>query len=205
MNRKRVFRRTGTGRRILSFFFAFVWLFSASGISAYAEDTIIYSEPVTAPIRVIGTPQPEAAEVEPLELPEADENPEESGIIPEEEKEQNEAAVQPETEPEAVDTIELPEENVTETGIETPDETMETGNPAGDQQESGPEEKPEEQTENAAEDSEAEAEHAAEPEPERIWYAGSLTAETEGCTVRIDYPAKSGIRKGGRRQMCRAH
>ena len=67
MNRKRVFRRTGTKRRILSFLFAFVWLFSASDISSYAEN-IIYSEPVTAPIRAIGTPQPDEAEVEPLGL-----------------------------------------------------------------------------------------------------------------------------------------
>ena len=74
MNRKRVFRRTGTGRRILSFLFAFVWLFSASGIAAYAENTIVYSEPVAAPARSIGTLQPEEAEVEPLGLPEAGEN-----------------------------------------------------------------------------------------------------------------------------------
>ena len=115
MNRKRIFRRTGTGRRILSFLFAFVWLFSASGISAYAENTIIYSEPVTAPIRAIGTPQPEAAEVEPLELPEAGENPEESGSLPEEEEEQNEDG-QPGGEPLADETCELPEENAIEAG-----------------------------------------------------------------------------------------
>ena len=83
MNRKRVFRRTGTGRRILSFLFAFVWLVYASGIDAFAENNIIYSEPVTAPVRAIKTPQPEEAEVEPLELPEANENPEEGGILPE--------------------------------------------------------------------------------------------------------------------------
>ena len=192
MNRKRVFRRTGTGRRILSFLFAFVWLFSASGISTYAEDTIIYSEPVTAPIRVIGTPQPEEAEVEPLGLPEAGENPEEYGTLPEEEEGQKEDG-QPGDEPLADETSELPEENAIEAGNEYPGEMIETEESAGDLQVNIPEENPEEQTEEIAEDIGTEAEAATEPEPERIWYAGSLTAETEGCIVRIDYPAEACI------------
>ena len=201
MNRKRVFRRTGTGRRILSFLFAFVWLFSASGISAYAEGDYIYSEPVTAPVRVTETPQPEENVEEIPANPETDENPEESGVLPEGEAGQDEEEPS-ETEPVPDETNELPETGAEEAGNGTPEETIgtgvpedtiETGEPAGDPEENKPEDNPEEQPEAAAGDSETEGEPAGEPEPERTWYAGSLTAEAEGCAVRIDYPAEARI------------
>ena len=200
MNRKRVFRRTGTGRRILSFLFAFVWLFSASGISAYAEGDYIYSEPVTAPVRVTETPQPEENAEEIPANPETDENPEESGVLPEGEAGQEEEPS--ETEPVPDETNELPETGAEEAGNGTPEEaigtgvpedTIETGEPAGNPEENKPEDNPEEQPEAAAGDGETEGEPAGEPEPERTWYAGSLTAEAEGCAVRIDYPAEARI------------
>ncbi len=191
MNRKRVFRRTGTGRRILSFLFAFVWLFSASGISAYAENTIIYSEPVTAPIRAIGIPQPEGAEVEPLGLPEADENPEENNDLPEGETGENEMEpVQEESEPE--ETEGLPDAETGNEGTAVQEETVETVEPNGEQEENQTEEAVE-QPDDADEDNIIETEPTAEPEPEKTWYAGTLTAETEGCTVWIDYPAEAHI------------
>ena len=192
MNRKRVFRRTGTGRRILTFLFAFVWLFSASGISAYAESDFIYSEPVSAPIRVTETPQPEAAEVEPLGLPEADEQPTEPGILPEEEEGQDEPEPTGE-EPEPGEASGLPEANPEENGTGAPEETVETGERLDNPEENEPEEQPEDQPEADTTDGETEEEPAGESEPERTWYAGSLTAETEGCAVQIDYPAEARI------------
>ena len=192
MNRKRVFRRTGTKRRILSFLFTFVWLFYASGITTYAENNIIYSEPVTAPIQAVETLQPEGAEADPLELPEADEKPAESGILPESE------TTEKKTEPTAEESMpegteELPEENTGDEETPVVDETADIAEPAEEGEAIQLEEKPEEQQETAAGDSVAEEKPTAEPEPERTWYAGSLTAETEGCIVRIDYPAEAHI------------
>ena len=192
MNRKRVFRRTGTGRRILSFLFAFVWLFTASGISAYAENNIIYSSPVAAPIQTLAAPQLEMAEAEPLELPETDENPEETGDLPEGEAGETETEL---TEEESVpeEAGELPEENAGNDGAAVPAETDEADEPAEEQETDQPEGSPEEQPVGDIAVGEDEGEPEAEPEPERIWYAGSLTAETEDCTVRIDYPAEAHI------------
>ena len=212
MNRKRVFRRTGTGRRILSFLFAFVWLFSASDISSYAEN-IIYSEPVTAPIRAIGTPQPDEAEVEPLGLPETDENPAEADILPEKETGENETELT-EEESSTEETGEAPETEEGDYVNQNPDKPDNTGDPAGEPEQNQPEEdagsseteadseanppegEPEELPDTDTAEDEPEAEPEDEPETERTWYAGSLTAETEGCSVRIDYPAEAHIEEG---------
>ena len=209
MNRKRVFRRTGTGRRILSFLFAFVWLFSASDISSYAEN-IIYSEPVTAPIRAIGTPQPDEAEVEPLGLPETDENPAEADILPEKETGENETELT-EEESSTEETGEAPETEEGDYVNQNPDKPDNTGDPAGKPEQNQPEEdagsseteadseanppegEPEELPDTDTAEDEPEAEPEDEPETERTWYAGSLTAETEGCSVRIDYPVEAHI------------
>ena len=192
MNRKRVFRRTGTGRRILSFLFAFVWLFSASGISAYADNHIIYSEPVTAPDHVIESLHPEEAEVEPFGLPEADETPEESNPIPEWDCGENET-IETEEESEPQETEELPEAETGDDETTVPGETPDTAEQTGEQEENPTEDEAAEQPDDADEGNEIEAEPTTEPDPERIWYAGSLTAETDGCTVRIDYPAEARI------------
>ena len=221
MNRKRVFRRTGTGRRILSFLFAFVWLFSASGIAAYAENTIIYSEPVAAPVRTIGTPQPEEAEVEPLGLPEAGENQAEPDADSADETAENETE-QTEDKPVPKKTGNMPEENIGEDGITDEDGTADTDEPAAESGAKQPEGNPAEQPEIAAGNSDTEADgEVNEPEgnpeelpdaaaedikteaektdePERTWYAGTLTAEAEGCTVRLDYPAEAHIDEDAR-------
>lgn len=221
MNRKRVFRRTGTGRRILSFLFAFVWLFSASGIAAYAENTIIYSEPVAAPVRTIGTPQPEEAEVEPLGLPEAGENQAEPDADSADETAENETE-QTEDKPVPKKTGNMPEENIGEDGITDEDGTADTDEPAAESGAKQPEGNPAEQPETAAGNSDTEADgEVNEPEgnpeelpdaaaddikteaektdePERTWYAGTLTAEAEGCTVRLDYPAEAHIDEDAR-------
>ena len=192
MNRKRVFRRTGTGRRILSFLFAFVWLFSASGISAYAESNVIYSEPVTAPLHVIECLHTEEAEVEPFELPEADENPEESNTLPERDNGENET-IETEEESEPKETEELPEDGTGDDETTVPGETDETDETNEEQEANLTEEEAVEQPDAPDTDSETETEPIVETDPERIWYAGSMTAEAEGCTVRIDYPAEAHI------------
>ena len=129
MNRKRVFRRTGTGRRILSCLFAFVWLFSASGLSAFAENDIIYSEPVTVPIRMPETPQPEAIAEEVPDEPVTEENPDEAGALPAGETEEAEPEpADEEARPDAAE--ELPENSTGDEETVNPDETAAAAEPA---------------------------------------------------------------------------
>ena len=95
MNRKRVFRRTGTGRRMISFLFAFMWLFSASGINAFAQNdnNIYYSDPVTAPVRTAETPLPEENAEETPGIPAAGEIAEEPESLPDGEAGQTETGM----------------------------------------------------------------------------------------------------------------
>ena len=187
--RKREFRQPTPWRRLLAFLCAFELLISVSGETAYAKnDNIIYSAPVTAPIRNADTPQPEEA----VETP----APEVTTVYTEENTENN-----PETE----------EPTETETTAENPDDNHNeqeemplAEDTAGDQEDipAGEETdiESEERTETGNEGKETETAEAAgeeavteenkeeiPPAPEKNYTSGNLQAETEGCSVQINY------------------
>ena len=187
--RKREFRQPTPWRRLLAFLCAFELLISVSGETAYAKnDNIIYSAPVTAPIRKADTPQPEEAAETPA--------PEVTTVYTEENTENN-----PETE----------EPTETETAAENPDDNHNEQEemplaedtagdpediPAGEETDIETEEKTEtgnegEETETAeAAGEEAVTEENKEeipPAPEKNYTSGNLQAETEGCSVQINY------------------
>ena len=75
----------------------------------------------------------------------------------------------------------------------------EDGDPDADEEEDEDPDADEEEDEYADEDTDAEedeeSEEDAEPEPapDRVYYPGTLTAEAEGCSIRIDYTADARI------------
>ncbi len=187
--RKREFRQPNPWRRLLAFLCAFELLISVSGETAYAKNNnTIYSAPVTAPIRNQETPQPEEA----AETPE----PEGATVNTEEHTEVNSETEEP-TETET--TVENPEDNHNEQE-EMPAAEETTGNqediPAAEETDIESGEKTETGTEREeTETSEATGEEAVTeknegeipPAPEKIYTSGSLQAETEDCSVQINY------------------
>lgn len=187
--RKRDFWQPNPWRRLLAFLCAFELLISVSGETAYAKNNnTIYSAPVTAPIRNQETPQPEEA----AETPE----PEGATVNTEEHTEVNSETEEP-TETET--TVENPEDNHNEQE-EMPAAEETTGNqediPAAEETDIESGEKTETGTEREeTETSEATGEEAVTeknegeipPAPEKIYTSGSLQAETEDCSVQINY------------------
>ena len=187
--RKREFRQPNPWRRLLAFLCAFELLISVSGETAYAKnDNIIYSAPVTAPIRKADTPQPEEAAETPA--------PEVTTVYTEENTENNPETEEP-TETET--TAENPDDNHNEQE-EMPLAEDTAGDPedipAGEETDIETEEKTEtgnegEETETAeAAGEEAVTEENKEeipPAPEKNYTSGNLQAETEGCSVQINY------------------
>lgn len=165
-SRKQEFRQAEWLRRLIAIFSAFVLLFSSTG-TVFAQDTeTIYSAPVTVPARNTEAPEETPAPVDADEEEPAGENAEEG------------------------DTAELPEAGEGgETEEEIPEENPEdvSGIPADGQQPDAAE--GEETAEGNEENPEGEADEEAGSDLEPLYFPGTLTAETEEGTIRIDYPA----------------
>ena len=187
--RKRDFWQPNPWRRLLAFLCAFELLISVSDETAYAKnDNTIYSAPVTAPIRNPETPQPEEA----AETPE----PEGATVNTEEHTEVNSETEEP-TETET--TAENPEDNHNEQEeMPAAEETTwnqedipaaeETDIESGEKTETGTEGEETETAEAAGEEAVTEEnKEEIPPAPEKNYTSGNLQAETEGCSVQINY------------------
>ena len=192
--RKHDFRQPSPWRRLLAFLCAFVLLISVSGVTAFAKnDNTIYSDPVRVPIRPTEEPQPDGEPEETLIPDETAEPPEETPEPDTTEIEitTDEEAATPADDDQAEDVADTDETTENTEQIPAVDEvTEEEPSERGDVQ----------QTENADGENtfeQTEAEEIEEPEEETepgiIYPAGTLNAETEGCTVSINYTSEACI------------
>ena len=165
MNNQKQNNRSGNGgRRLLAWLCALMMLVSSSGITAFADPgQDIYSDPVSVPKDAEETSGP--AEEDPQVA-----DPSGDAIDNPEEtgEEAQEGAAEESTEETPAETT---GENPEEASEENPEGTAEGQEDAGVQEE----------------------EPAEEPIPEIVYSAGSLSAETASCTIRIDYSSDACI------------
>lgn len=190
-NQKHNFQQINGWRRLLAWLCSLTLLISSSGVTAFADnDDGIYSVPVTAPGNQVSvTPAPEEAPgiSTPEETePEASDHSDEDEIT--EPTNQTVPEQKEEIKPDATDGT------VQETTEQSSPEGTEEAAPEGTE-ENTPEntEEAEQTEENENADTGAFEEIVPEPIPEPIYSSGTLNAETEGCSVQVDYPAEACI------------